>query len=88
MCKKRNFAITVSGEKDGKEKIIGSLVANSGNLTTEFGISSTGVKFFFRYRGDARFLLKRIQKLIGAEKMSDLDTLTFLNANARIVKLS
>lgn len=87
MDKKTAFAISISGEKPARQQLIGSLVDISANTVSRFIRTNTAVVFYFRYRSDARHLLKRVAKTMGTTTES-LDLLTYGGAQARIHRVS
>lgn len=88
MCKRKSFAIAVSGEKAGREKLVGCLVENSCNLVTEFGRTDSKTIFFFNYRGDARLVLKRMSYVLTGKRTNTVDVLKHGGAEAIVYKLS
>lgn len=87
MCKNR-YCIEVSGSRTGREPLIGSLIENSANLTTEFSYRNGGYTFFFKYRGDARLVLKRITKQFSGKSLPVNNEYSHEGAVARIKKIS
>lgn len=78
------YAMLISGDREAKAFLAGQIVTNSGNLTREFSFSEKSVVFNFRYRSDARIVLRRIAKAVKSPLLKD--TLTHNGAELKIVK--
>lgn len=81
---KKEYTINVSGVREDRERLLGSLLENSANLTRSFS-RKDGVFFFsFRYKSDARSVLKRMSKqLVGKNTLTN-DAFNYRRAVASI----
>lgn len=82
MCK-NSFSIVVTGT-GSKSKILGTLVESSGNLVSEFRRVEDKIIFYFRYRSDARLVLRRAARSLGKTKPDSVDILTQTGVKAQV----
>ncbi len=83
---KSTFTITVSGERICRSRLAGGLLENSCNLVHGFQRASDAIVFFFRYRSDARLVLRQTARFLGAKRPDGVDLLVHDGATARIQK--
>ena len=80
--KQNNYAVTVSGEKVSRQALLGAIVYLSASLTKSFVSNEDGTHFFFRYKSDARLVLKRVAKSLQGSIQAD--TLEYDGARASV----
>lgn len=81
--KQNNYAVTVSGEKVSRQALLGAIVYLSASLTKSFMSNEDGTHFFFRYKSDARLVLKRVAKSLHGN-LFQADTLEYEGARASV----
>jgi len=81
------YAITVRGERVDRQALIGCLVDNESGLSRAFFRKNGALILLFRYRGDARIVLRKAEKQLGCERPVP-DTIQYQSAKAEITKLS
>lgn len=79
------FVIIASGCRADRQALVGTLVEDSANLVSEFRNYGGKIIFFFRYRGDARLVLKRVSRSLSVKPVS-ADVLQYGSATAEIKK--
>lgn len=80
--KQNNYAVTVSGEKVSRQAFLGAIVYLSASLTKTFVSNEEGTHFFFRYKSDARLVLKKVAKSLHGSIQAD--TLEYDGARASV----
>lgn len=78
------YNLKIVGEQQAKQFLAGHIVCNSGNLVRSFQLNSGDVNFIFRYRSDARLVLKRVAR--NCRLLPPKDLLTYNGATASISK--
>lgn len=81
---KNRYAISVAGDKQNRVLLSGLLVQLSANLTNEFYLRERSTVFVFRYKGDARFVLKRVQRSGMPAVQVNPDCISYNGATATI----
>lgn len=81
---KNKYMIRLSGEREGQDKMLVAIIRNSAGLSSCFVHRSSEIDFYFRFRGDARLVLKRIGKQFSARP--EKDTLNVGGAVASVIK--
>ena len=71
MCQKVNFSILISGDRDGRAALVALLIENNANLSNSFSRNDKGIFFYYRYKSDARMVLKRMSKCLSEKLVSD-----------------
>lgn len=88
MCKNIDkYSVVVSGEIRDRQAISGAIVCMSANLTQKFLSSPSGIVFLFRYKSEARLVLRRVAKRCGGSIIK-ADKLYFGAAQACVQKHS
>lgn len=82
-----NYSVTVSGEIRDREKIAGKMVMNAGNLVTGIRNDKAAVVFFFRFKSDAKLVLRNVSKLLQVKQSASCETV-FGGARAVVSKIA
>lgn len=87
MCKNNNYLITISGDRDDRERLAGRVVMFSANLVTGLKNNTATVAFYFRYKSDAKLVLRNVSKSLRV-KLPTSESMNFGKASARIQKVA
>ena len=78
------YTMQITGDQKTKSVIAGIVVLNSGNLTSRFSYTGQTLSFIFRYRSDARIILRRVARSLRCQFSGD--RLQHNGAELKIVK--
>lgn len=82
--KQNKYVLCVSGERTARQTLNGAIVCMSASLTRTFLSNEESTHFFFRYRSDARLVLRNVARSVRGRVLSD--TLEYGGARARVSK--
>ena len=82
------YVIEVTGPVTSRATLMGNLVLSSIDRVTTILHSADKEAIRFKYRGDARFVLRKAGRLIFGKNPKNGDELAFDGALARVVKVA
>lgn len=82
-----NYIITVTGDPESLVTVSGTLVCSSAGLSRQFATGEHSVRFAFRFRGDARLVLRRTSRKLTGKDPKPADSFTHRGATATITKV-
>ncbi len=62
MKKNFNYTVTLSGERDDRERLAGKMVSCAANLITGIRNNAGDIVFYFRYQSDAKLVLRNVSR--------------------------